>query len=279
MALADINNLASDATFGVRVAASLVSTAIAIFNEAPSEVQTLTVTGTPTGGSFTLASLPGSVVSTLTGTLTNAAATVTGLSSTVGLFVGMAVTGTNVPAGATIASITSLTALTISANATGTGAQSLTFSGTPVASINFNHTAADVQATLSALANIGSGNVFCTGGSLPGTPVTITFCGSLGMMPQKLVTLGTNSLTGGSSPTAAVTRTTAGGGANSLNHTRRAALAQNVVRNASGYASQMILGVAADATVQSDYAANKIQSEVTDAHIASAISGIWNSYA
>jgi lipid-binding SYLF domain-containing protein len=112
MALADINNLASDATFGVRVAASLVSTAIAIFNEAPSEVQTLTVTGTPTGGSFTLASLPGSVVSTLTGTLTNAAATVTGLSSTVGLFVGMSVTGTNVPAGATIASITSLTALT-----------------------------------------------------------------------------------------------------------------------------------------------------------------------
>jgi hypothetical protein len=41
-----------------------------------------------------------------------------------------------------------------------------------------------------------------------------------------------------------------------------------VVRNASGYASQMILGVAADATVQSDYAANKLQSEVTDAHIA-----------
>lgn len=279
MALADVAALAADGMFQSRVAAQLVTSAIAIFNEAPNEQQTLTVTGTPTGGSFTLASLPGGVVSTLTGTLTSAATTCTGLSSTVGLFVGMSIVGTNIPAGCTIAAIVSLTAITLSANATGTGAQSLTFSGTPLASVSFNHTAADVQATLSALTSIGTGNVFCTGGPLPGTPVVMTFCGTLGAVPQKLVALGTNSLTGGSSPTAAITRTTAGGGANSLNHTRRATLAQAVVRNASGYAQQMILGVASDTTVQSDYAANKLQSEVTDAHLAAAVSGVWNSYA
>ncbi|MEQ6290538.1 beta strand repeat-containing protein [Vogesella sp. GCM10023246] len=59
------------------------------------------------------------------GTLTNGANTVTGLSTTLDMWVGMPVEGVGVPAGATVASITSNSAITLSANATATGVQSL----------------------------------------------------------------------------------------------------------------------------------------------------------
>lgn len=59
------------------------------------------------------------------GTLTNGANTVTGLSTTLDMWVGMPVEGAGVPAGATIASITSSSAITLSANATASGVQSL----------------------------------------------------------------------------------------------------------------------------------------------------------
>lgn len=64
---------------------------------------------------------------TLNGTTTNASVNITGLSSTVGLTVGMQVFGTGIPAGATIATITSATAITISANATASGTVALRF--------------------------------------------------------------------------------------------------------------------------------------------------------
>ncbi len=64
---------------------------------------------------------------TLTGTLISAAATVTGLSSTAALFVGMPVSGTGVPYGTLIATIASATALTLTQNATASGAVALTF--------------------------------------------------------------------------------------------------------------------------------------------------------
>ncbi len=63
----------------------------------------------------------------LTGTLTNASASVTSISSTSNLVVGMAVTGTGVPAGTTIAAIVSSTQITLSVVATATGAEALTF--------------------------------------------------------------------------------------------------------------------------------------------------------
>lgn len=55
------------------------------------------------------------------GTTTNASNVVTGLSTTVDLYVGMPIEGAGIPAGTTIASITSVTAITLSANATASG--------------------------------------------------------------------------------------------------------------------------------------------------------------
>lgn len=62
-----------------------------------------------------------------TGTLTNSVNTVTGLTSTATMYVGMPIEGTGVPTGTTVASIVSGTAITMSQNATTGGAQSLTF--------------------------------------------------------------------------------------------------------------------------------------------------------
>jgi hypothetical protein len=75
----------------------------------------------------------------LSGSLTNNSAVVTGLASTSALAVGMGVLGANIPAGASIQSIDSLTQIHLTANATGGGTQSLTFSflpgGTTIASV------------------------------------------------------------------------------------------------------------------------------------------------
>lgn len=66
----------------------------------------------------------------LAGNTTNASNSITTLSSTTGLYVGMPVSGSGIPAGATIASIVNSTSITISANATATAtAVSLTFTG------------------------------------------------------------------------------------------------------------------------------------------------------
>lgn len=57
----------------------------------------------------------------LTGNTTNASATISNISSTANLQVGMIVEGTGIPAGATIVSIVNATSITISINATATG--------------------------------------------------------------------------------------------------------------------------------------------------------------
>ena len=89
-----------------------------------------------------LSVVPGSGVAipTQSGTETSGSATITGLTSTAILSVGMSVTGTGIPASTTIASIVSATSLTLSAAATGTGAQTLTFGATgtyPLAGFSF----------------------------------------------------------------------------------------------------------------------------------------------
>ena len=83
----------------------------------------------------------------------------------------------------------------------------LLFDGQYTTLLNYNCSAADVQAALQALTNIGAGNVTCTGGTLDSTAVTITFAGDLVNLPQNLITVVNSTLTTGS---AAVTRTTAG---------------------------------------------------------------------
>lgn len=67
---------------------------------------------------------------TLNGTTTNALNTLTGLSSTKGLYVGMALSAAaGIPGGTTITEITSATAIKMSANASATGARDVIFTG------------------------------------------------------------------------------------------------------------------------------------------------------
>lgn len=59
------------------------------------------------------------------------------------------------------------------------GTFTLTFSGQTTAAIPFNATAAQVAAALSALSNIGPGNVTATGGPFPGTAIVVEFVGAM----------------------------------------------------------------------------------------------------
>jgi hypothetical protein len=244
--LLDSVRLSFDGLFRSRVSAAAVQAALNVMAETANEVQAVHLTG-GTAGSFTLTNLPGVSV-TQTGTLTSAAATVTGLASTTGLAVGMAVSGTGVPAGATIATITSLTALTLSANSTVTGAQALTFTGGGTVSVPFNATAAQLQTLLGNQPSVGSANVVCTGGPLPGTDITVTFTGALGNLPLNLMTVGVNSVTGG---TPSVARTTAGVAV--FNHAGRQNWSRLVLGDPVTYGNLMALGVALNATVVGDF--------------------------
>lgn len=97
--------------------------------------------------------------------------------------------------------------VTITGSPTG-GTFTLTFGANTTSTIAFNASAATVQAALVALASIGSGNASVTGSA--GGPWTVEFTGSLGNASQSLIVLGTNSLTGGSSPNVAIARVQAG---------------------------------------------------------------------
>lgn len=112
---------------------------------------------------------------------------------------------------------------TIKTNGTGTAdVQTVSISGTPtggdfpltfagqVTIVPYNATASQVQTALQALSTIGSGNVTCTGGPLPGTAVVCTFAGTLATGQQSLMTTYSGNLTGGTSPTASVAHTTPG---------------------------------------------------------------------
>lgn len=91
------------------------------------------------------------------------------------------------------------------------GTFTLVYDGVTTAPIQFNAAAAAVQTALQALGNIGTGNVTVTGGPLP-TACTITFGGSLAATNVAQLTLGTNALTGGTSPTVSLGTTTPGVG-------------------------------------------------------------------
>jgi hypothetical protein len=102
--------------------------------------------------------------------------------------------------------------------------QTVTITGTPAggtfrlgfrtvltAPIVFNATAAVVQAALEALSTIGSGNVVCTGGPFPATPVVCTFQNQLAGTNLPLMTTA-NAFTGGTTPAITVVETTPGTG-------------------------------------------------------------------
>ena len=92
------------------------------------------------------------------------------------------------------------------------GSFQLSFNGQVTASLPWAATSVQVQAALQGLANIGPGNVLCTAGPVGGAPVVITFSGELANLPQPLLVVSYAALTGGTSPTIATARTTAGVG-------------------------------------------------------------------
>ena len=211
-----------------------------------SDVQTLSITGSPTGGTFTL-TFNGQTTAAIAfnATAAQVQAALTAL-STIGpdnlactggplpttnvtiTFVGSvafaaqppitvgnnALTGGTNPT-PTVAHTTTgaLTAdvqtLSLAGNPTG-GSFSLGFGSQTTAAIPFNATAAQVQAALTALSNIGANNALCTGGPLPGAQVTISFAGSLAPGPQPLITVAANNLTNAATPSPAVAHTTTG---------------------------------------------------------------------
>ncbi len=91
------------------------------------------------------------------------------------------------------------------------GTYTLTYSGQTTGPIVYNATATQVRTALQALSNIGSGNVTCAGGPHPGSPVTVTFTGSLAGTDVTEMTGSATSLTGGTTPAVVVTTSTPGG--------------------------------------------------------------------
>lgn len=98
--------------------------------------------------------------------------------------------------------------ITITGSPTG-GTFILAFQGSTTGNIAYNASAATVETALEGLSSIGSGNVSCTGGSLPGTAIDVEFTGSLANTNVGLM-LATNGLTGGTDPEVTVTSETEG---------------------------------------------------------------------
>lgn len=100
--------------------------------------------------------------------------------------------------------------VTITGTPTG-GTFRLAFRGQATAAIAYNAAASAVQSALLALGNVGASDLAVTGGPGPGTPYTVTYGGNLAGQNVDALTLDTNSLTGGTNPTVAITTTTQGG--------------------------------------------------------------------
>lgn len=100
-----------------------------------------------------------------------------------------------------------VTTLSITGAPTG-GTFTITYGAQTTAAIPYNATAAQVQAALEALSNIAPGDVYCTGGPLPASAITLTWAGSL--VGDITTPTSTDSLTGGTTPATAWATTTAG---------------------------------------------------------------------
>lgn len=97
---------------------------------------------------------------------------------------------------------------TATVNGTPTGGTfRLALNGQPTAAVAHNADGPTLQAALEALANVGAGNV---GVSKASNVFTITFQGALANQDVPLLTLFSNNLTGGSSPTVALATTQIG---------------------------------------------------------------------
>lgn len=99
--------------------------------------------------------------------------------------------------------------ITITGTPTG-GTFTITYSGQTTANIAYNAAASAVQTALEGLSNISVGDVKCTGGPFPSSPVDVEFRGDLANTDVALMTT-TDSLTGGSSPASAIAERVKGG--------------------------------------------------------------------
>ncbi len=95
--------------------------------------------------------------------------------------------------------------------------RSSTFNGQTTAAIGYNATAAAVQTALQGLSSIGSGNALVAGGS--GAPWQVRFAGTLGGSVQPALAGNGSGLTGGTSPSVALTVTSLGGDAGRVQQT------------------------------------------------------------
>jgi hypothetical protein len=147
-------------------------------NVPTNEKKTVTLEGSPTGGTFTLTYAAGELSGNRTSESKAVTGTFSGTELTVGSFhVGDQVVGEAIPAGATITAIDTATgSLTLSASATASasGRMAATETTTP---IPYNATAAEVREKLEALAAIGVGNVAVEGPA--GGPWSVEFKGPL----------------------------------------------------------------------------------------------------
>lgn len=98
--------------------------------------------------------------------------------------------------------------LTVTGTPTG-GDTVISFGGDSTGAIDFDATAAEVELALEAMDSIPQGEATCAGGPWPGTPITVTFSGTLGKTNLAMMT-NVDSFTGGSSPELAITESTPG---------------------------------------------------------------------
>jgi flagellar hook protein FlgE len=138
---------------------------------------------------------------------------------------------------------------TISSTATG-GTFTLSYGGQTTAALNWNDSAANIQAALEALSTIGAGNVSCAGGPLPAN-VTVDFQGTLAGQDVSMLTVDNTLMTGGIASVAETTQGRAVQGI--LSNTATASLVNGQLRitdAASGYSrTDLAISYSGDGTL------------------------------
>lgn len=99
--------------------------------------------------------------------------------------------------------------ITITGTPTG-GTFTLTLDAQTTSAIPYNAAGTAVKSALEALSNVATGDITCTGGPLPGSPVVVKFGGSLSGTNVTQMTA-TATFTGGTTPAVAVATTAVGG--------------------------------------------------------------------
>ena len=143
------------------------------------ERQSVTIGGSPTGGSYALTFAAGELQGAIANGSNQITNTRVGTEQTVGSFhIGDKISGGGIPAGTTITAVDTTTgALTISAAATESVSRVRVKATEATAAIAYNASAGEVQSALEALAAVGVGNASVSGAA--GGPWTVEFKGPL----------------------------------------------------------------------------------------------------